>query len=208
MKIRFVVLVFIIIGISACERKSSINERDLAVAIKGYLDQHGNVCLGLHNWSPDGELVQTDSLTTNQTDSLDQMKALASVGLVNIVLKSPEQAPSLGMRFILNDSGKPYFEKVVTSSLQGNSVQRINLGDFCYGKMVLDHVVGWKLINAQDQHQTVEVKYISKGIVVANWAKDKKISETFPQVKAFIAKKIGDPQEAILESTDSGWRLK
>lgn len=153
------------IALAGCGRKEDASERNFGAAISRFLEQTGDLCLGLsiRQWPIDilnarqfeaAKLIpiETAGLVSSEAVLVDQVILFGQRGVM----------PAAAKRYQLTEKGKSFFRWVVKAPLFAN-VEAIKDGDFCYGKQALAKVRKWDGPVTQGLYPTVLVTYAYVG---------------------------------------------
>lgn len=156
-------------------------------AVKKYLQQKGNLCLGKFTWPID----VTELDRRNGTNDALQMPVLERLGLVvSSVIPAEQHEAGSGeagaiKRYALTVEGRKYYlQKKMTSLGPGDAVVE-HSGDLCVATLSLDKVVKWNPPELVNGHQETIVAYTYR-IVPAAWTSDPEVRKVFPRVDMVI----------------------
>lgn len=191
-----------VLALGACSSADAPSDAVFGTAVRGYLAQHGDLCLGKSHWPIDVTQHEIDVGGRNAR----QMPVLERLGLVNSSVAEVDVDDEGALhhmkvrRFALTDAGRKYY-----LTRAGGSGAAAGQGDFCAGRLSLDRVVGWKLGPPGEggpQHAVVSYTYT---IDSAPWTADAEVQRVFPVV-AGVVRGAGTAQlEESFRRTKDGW---
>jgi len=162
-------------AVAAPGRTAQLNRSVATAAVKKYLQEKGNLCLGKFTWPI--EVTEADR-TTGTNDAL-QMPVLERLGLV------VSSAVAQGKRYELTAEGRKYYlERKMTTLGPGDSLIE-HSGDLCVATLSLDKVVKWTVPEIINGRRETTVAYTYK-IVPAHWTADPEVRKVFPRVDMVI----------------------
>lgn len=213
---RAIVVLFGVAFLTGCGNKQDANEKNFGAAIGQYLDKKGELCLDFKKWPVDVSEMDLRMQKIIPTGKVEQMEALAAVGLVSGVDAEVEERRFGGAgqptgrkfkvkRYTLTDAAKP-FEKQTENEYVGiNGKVKETLTNLCYGKKALDKVVKWEGPMKFGDYQGASVKYLYKVDGVASWAKNPEFLAAFPYVRQVIEAAGKKEQTHGVTLTNIGW---
>ena len=189
-------------ALSACDSKTSANEKNFGVTITQYFDKKGNMCLDPVKWPVD--VYETDLRQQKMyPDGIaGQMAALEAAGLAKGEdLELPgtfvDGKPSGKVkvrRYVMTDPAKPY--------LRADKGRQPRL---CWGRKSLDKVVRWADPTKKGDLEETSVLYTYKLANVAPWAKLPRIKEAFPIVGQNVDGEHTQKEKMYVKLTPQGW---
>ena len=193
-------IVLLIASLAACHSvdRRLANRENFKLALQAYLSSHGDMCIGKFNWPID---VSYHDAQARSADSL-QLPVMQKMGLV-----SAQQIDGKGepvMRYQLTEAGRKFYLHKPMQSLTPQGTVLTHDGDFCYGRIQPDQIIGWDRIQqVQGQPQTV-VTYTYR-IDAEPWTRNADVRRVFPVV-AMIVDSGGVLQlKQTLRLSDKGW---
>jgi hypothetical protein len=159
----------------------------LRPALKKYLKEHGDLCLGKFDW-PIG--VSESDRQMGTRDAV-QMPVLEKMGLVASSKGSEKRKDGDGekvvsvTRYELTGKGKKFYLPRETTHVSADGKKTVRHGDFCAGKISLDAIVGWDTPRTVDGQLETTVAYTYK-ISAAAWTRDPEARKVFPMVDRII----------------------
>jgi len=183
-----VALGFACIGDMAQAAQPQPGRAVLAAALKKYLGQHGDLCVGKFDWPID---VPESDFEIGTRDTM-QMPAMEKSGLVtytNAVVerKQDEAVQQVPVRrYELTEVGRKFYLKKEMASGGPGGKPLLHPGDFCAGKLSLDKVVGWNkpVLVGGRRETTVTFTYT---IAATSWARDPELQKVFPMVARVVS---------------------
>jgi hypothetical protein len=155
------------------------SQKSLKPAVKKYLEEKGNFCLGKFEWPI---AVSDEDRRLGTTDAL-QMPVLEKLGLV-VAAASPGD-PTV-KDYSLTDEGKKYYlsKRTITVNSAGQKIS--HPGDLCPAKLKLDKVVSWDPPSVVDGKAETHVKFTYQITQAAPWAQDPEVRRAFPMVAKIL----------------------
>ena len=155
------------------------SQKSLKPAVKKYLEEKGNFCLGKFEWPIS---VSEEDRKTGTHDSL-QMPVLQKLGLV-VVSDAPGD-PSI-KNYSLTEEGQKYYlaKPVITVNAAGQKIK--HPGDLCPARLKLDKVVAWDPPGEVEGRTETTVKYTYRIAKAADWTRDPEVRKVFPMVARII----------------------
>jgi hypothetical protein len=193
-------IVFLIASLAGCHGadRRLANRENFKLALQTYLSAHGDMCIGKFSWPIDVSYRDAQARSANSL----QLPVMQKMGLV-----SAQQIDDRGepvMRYQLTDAGRKFYVHKPMQSLTPQGTVLTHDGDFCYGHIQLDQIIGWDRVQpVQGQPQTV-VTYTYR-IDAAPWTQNADARRAFPVV-AMIVDSGGVLQlKQALRLSDKGW---
>jgi hypothetical protein len=155
------------------------SQKSLKPAVRKYLEEKGNFCLGKFEWPI---AVTDEDRRLGTTDAL-QMPVLEKLGLV-VAAASPGD-PTV-KNYSLTDEGKKYYlsKRTITVNSAGQKIS--HPGDLCPAKLKLDKVVSWDPPSVVDGKAETRVKFTYQVAQSAPWARDPDVRQVFPMVAKIL----------------------
>ncbi len=174
------------------------NRENFKRALQTYLSSHGDMCIGKFTWPIDVSYRDAQARSANSL----QMPVMQKMGLV-----SAQQIEGRGepvMRYQLTDAGRQFYVHKPMQSLTPQGAMVTHDGDFCYGHMQLDQVIGWgRVQEVAGQPQTV-VTYTYR-IDAAPWTRNAEMRRVFPMVAMIVDSGGALQLKQTLRLSDKGW---
>jgi hypothetical protein len=165
-----------------CTNSTEPNQKILVSAVKKYLAQQGDFCLGKFDWPID---VSESEFGMGTNDAV-QMPVLEKLGLVissnaSAMRKVDEADISVPVkRYQLTEAGKAFYLPKESSAIVGGK-KVMHTHDFCAGKLSLNKLVRWDKTTMEGKHQETTVTYTYK-IAPAKWTQNPEIQAVFPML--------------------------
>jgi hypothetical protein len=159
----------------------------LRPALKKYLKEHGDLCLGKFDW-PIGVSEFDRQIRTR--DAV-QMPALEKLGLVvssegSEKRKEGDSEKTVPVTFYeLTEKGKKFYLPKETTYVSADGRKTVHHGDFCAGKLRLDAIAGWDAPKTAEGQLETTVSYTYK-FSAAAWIRDPEARKVFPMVDRII----------------------
>jgi len=159
----------------------------LASAMRNYLAEHGDFCVGKYDWPIDVSEGDAKAHTNNAV----QMPVLEKMGLVRAEngsarrLVGETEKEVAVKRYFLTAAGQKYYVKRSMASATSAGDKREHPGDFCAGKLSLDRVVEWEQPKLVAGHAETTVTYTYR-IAPADWTRDPDARRVFPMVAQVV----------------------
>ena len=174
------------------------NRENFKLALQTYLSSHGDMCIGKFTWPIDVSYRDAQARSANSL----QMPVMQKIGLVSAQQIEGQGEPV--MRYQLTDAGRKFYLHKPMQSLTPQGTMLTHDGDFCYGHLQLDQIIGWGRVQpVAGQPQTV-VTYTYR-IDAAPWTRNADMRRVFPTV-AMIVDSGGVLQlKQTFRLSDKGW---
>ena len=155
------------------------SQKSLKPAVRRYLEEKGNFCLGKFEWPI---AVSAEDRKTGTNNAL-QMPVLEKLGLV-VASDSPGD-PSI-RNYSLTDEGQKYYlaKQTITVNSAGQKIR--HPGDLCPAKLELDKVVAWDPPSVEDGKTRTTVKYTYRIAKAADWTQDPEVRRVFPMIARIL----------------------
>ena len=160
------------------------NEKNFKAALSQYFEKNGELCLGIYSWPVAVMAFELKSRDTSQGDKVNQMEALAAVGLVK---STDDKNGARG--YFTTDAAKPF--------LRGQ--------DLCWGKKSPDKIVKWDGPIKLGEYQEAKVTYTYQIDSLAEWAKNPEVQNAFKSMKTTIDNANKHEDHHALKLTSKGW---
>lgn len=182
----------------AASPPARLTGKSLQPAVRKYLKERGDFCLGKFEWP----IPVSDADRNRGTNDSLQMPVLEKLGLV-----SASDAPGdpTIKQYSLTDQGKKYFlpRKTVTVNAAGQKIE--HAGDLCPAHLQLDKVVSWAKPSVTDGQTEVTVTYTYKVSRAAGWAQDPGVRKVFPMIARILDNAGTQRLEQLFVWTGKGW---
>jgi DNA-binding MarR family transcriptional regulator len=151
------------------------SQKSLKPAVRKYLEEKGNFCLGKFEWP----IAVSDEDRKTGTNNALQMPVLEKLGLV-VASDSPGD-PSI-KNYSLTEEGQKYYltKQTITVNSAGQKIR--HPGDLCPAKLELDKVVAWDPPSVVDGKTQTTVKYTYRIAKAADWTQDAEVRKVFPMI--------------------------
>ena len=190
-------------SLSACNSKTSANEKNFGITVAQYFDKKGDMCLDPVKWPVD--VYETDMRQQKLFPDgvAGQMAALEAVGLAKgedvelpgtFVDGKPNGLKVKVRRYTMTDAAKPY--------LRANAKQQQRM---CWGRKSLDKVVRWADPSKVGDHEESAVIYTYKLSNVAGWARKPQVKEAFPVLGRTVDGEHTQKEKLYVKLTPQGW---
>jgi hypothetical protein len=190
-------------SLSACNSKTSANEKNFGITVAQYFDKKGDMCLDPVKWPVD--VYETDMRQQKLFPDgvAGQMAALEAVGLARgedmdlpgtFVDGKPNGLKVKVRRYTMTDAAKPY--------LRANAKQQQRM---CWGRKSLDKVVRWADPSKVGDHEESAVIYTYKLSNVADWARKPQVKEAFPVLGRTVDGEHTQKEKLYVKLTPQGW---
>ena len=174
------------------------SQKSLKPAVRKYLEEKGNFCLGKFEWPI---AVSEEDRKTGTNNAL-QMPVLEKLGLV-VVSDSPGD-PSI-QNYSLTEEGQKYYltRQTITVNSAGQKIR--HPGDLCPAKLELDKVVAWDPPSVVDGKTQTTVKYTYRIVKAADWTQDPEVRKVFPMIARIIDNAGNQQLMQLFAWSDHGW---
>jgi DNA-binding MarR family transcriptional regulator len=155
------------------------SQKSLKPAVRKYLEEKGNFCLGKFEWP----IAVSDEDRKTGTNNALQMPVLEKLGLV-VASDSPGD-PSI-RNYSLTEEGQKYYltKQTITVNSAGQKIR--HPGDLCPAKLELDKVVAWDPPSVEDGKTRTTVKYTYRIAKTADWTQDPEVRKVFPMIARIL----------------------
>lgn len=189
--------------LSACDSKTSANEKNFAVTVTQYFDKKGEMCLDPVSWPVDVYETDLRQQKLFPDGVAGQMAALEAAGLAKgedvelpgtFVDGKPGGLKVKVRRYTQLDAAKPY--------LRTPAGRKPRL---CWGRKSLDKVLRWADPAKAGDHEESAVIYTYKLSNVAKWARMPQMKEAFPTLGQTIDGEHTQKEKLYVKLTPQGW---
>jgi hypothetical protein len=174
---------------------ASPSRSELAGIVRGYLEDHGDLCVGKNTWP---RYVTEADRRAGSNDAV-QLPVLERLGLVESVVVTPAatrakvdsggagQSAALGpiRRYSLTAKGRQFYlrKRRIVVGAHDRPVQQD--ADFCVARLSLDNVMKWSPPERMNGHLEAMAWY-TYHIKSADWMTDPEARKVFPVVDRII----------------------
>jgi hypothetical protein len=190
-------------ALSACDSKTSANDKNFAAAASQYFDKKGEMCLDPIAWPVDVYETDLRQQKLYPDGVAGQMAALEAAGLAKgedmtlpgtFVDGKPVGLAVKVRRYIMTDAAKPY--------LRAQAGRKPRL---CWGRKSLDKVVRWADPTKAGDHEESAVIYTYKLSNVVGWARKPQVKEAFPELGRNVDGEHTQKEKLYVKLTPQGW---
>lgn len=201
--ISLVVSVSLAATLSACDSKTSANEKNFAITVTQFYDKKGDLCLDPVKWPVDVYETDLRQQKLYPDGVAGQMAALEAAGLAKgedmelpgtVVEGRPGGMKVKVRRYTMTDAAKPY--------LHANAGQQARI---CWGHKSLSKVLRWAEPAKVGDHEESSVIYTYKLSNVAAWARKPQIKEAFPDLGRTVDGERSQKAMLHVQLTPQGW---
>jgi hypothetical protein len=200
--IPLVVGVSLAAALSACDSKTSANDKNFAATVTQYFDKKGDLCLDPIKWPVDVYETDFRQQKLYPDNAAGQMTALESVGfargedteLPSTFVEGKPSGKVKVRRYTMLDAAKPYLHAAAGRQPR-----------ICWGRKSLSKVVRWADPAKVGDHEESAVIYTYKLSNVADWARKPQIKEAFPSVAQNIDGERSQKEKLYVKLTPQGW---
>jgi hypothetical protein len=192
--------IFLVLGVtlsaalSACDSKSSANEKNFSMTISQYFDKKGDMCLDPVTWPVDVYETDMRQRKLYPDGNAGQMAALEAVGLAK---GEDMEAPGTKVkirRYTMTEAAKPF--------LHGGAGRQPQL---CWGRKSLNKVLRWADPAKVGDHEESAVIYTYTLSNVAPWARKPEVKEAFPVLGRTVDGERTQKEKLFVKLTPQGW---
>jgi len=149
------------------------NQKQLTEAVKSFLADHGDLCMGKYSWPRD---VTPGDEHTDPNDAI-QLPVLERLGLVHSV-EVPAPAEQT-RRYSLTEKGRKYYLRKKHTVIGRHDYVTEHDADFCVAHLTLDKVVKWSPPEPTHNHLETVVRY-TYHVKAADWMSEPEAQKVFP----------------------------
>ena len=173
-------------------------QKSLKPAVRKYLEEKGNFCLGKFEWP----IAVSDEDRKTGTSNALQMPVLEKLGLV--VASDSAGDPSI-RNYSLTEEGQKYYltKQTITVNSAGQRIR--HPGDLCPAKLELDKVVAWDPPSVVDGKTQITVKYTYRIAKAADWTQDPEVRKVFPMIARIIDNAGNQQLMQLFAWSGHGW---
>lgn len=189
--------------LSACDSKTSANEKNFGLAVSQYFGKKGEMCLDPMKWPVDVYETDLRQQKLYPDGVAGQMAALEAVGLARgedlelpgtFVDGKPVGAKIKVRRYAMTDAAKPY--------LRADAGREPRM---CWGRKSLDKVLRWADPAKVGDHEESSVIYTYTLSNVASWARKQQIKQAFPDLGRTVDGEHRQKEKLYVKLTPQGW---
>jgi hypothetical protein len=174
-----------------------VGQKDLVQAVKAFLADHGDLCLGWYTWPRD--LTAAEQQTgMNEAVQLPVLERLGVVRSAEVTSGAPTR------RYSLTAKGKRYYLHKTRITLNVHSQSEEHDADFCAAHLTLDKVVKWTPPETANGHLETVAQY-TYHIKAADWMTDPEARKVFPVVDRIIRGEGRMLMSATVAFKDGQW---
>jgi hypothetical protein len=168
----------------ACHDKHAATNENFSLALRAYLAERGELCLGKNEWPID----VTEREAELGTRDAKQMPVLERLGIVSSTdavaqRKSEEEVYSVRVkRYELTAAGRTFYHPRNVKNAQGNVVRS---SDLCAAELSLDQIKNSQVTTAANGQQSAVLWYTYR-VAPAPWTADPEVQRVFPMVARVI----------------------
>ena len=155
------------------------SQKSLKPAVRKYLEEKGNFCLGKFEWP----IAVSDEDRKTGTNNALQMPVLEKLGLV-VASDSPGD-PSI-KNYSLTEEGQKYYHTKQTITVNSAGQRIRHPGDLCPAKLQLDKVVAWDPPSVVEGKTQTTVKFTYRIAKAAEWTQDPDVRKVFPMIAKIL----------------------
>jgi hypothetical protein len=189
-------------ALSACDSKTSANDKNFAAAVTQYFDKKGDLCLDPIKWPVDVYETDIRQQKLYPDNAAGQMAALEAVGFARgedtelpaTFIDGKPTAKVKVRRYTMLDAAKPYLHAVAGRQPR-----------ICWGRKSLSKVLRWADPAKAGDHEESAVIYTYKLSNVADWARKTQVREAFPDVAQNIDGERSQKEKLYVKLTPQGW---
>ena len=190
-------------ALSACDSKTSANDKNFGIAVGQYFDKKGDMCLEPVKWPVDVYGTDLRQRKLYPDGVAGQMAALEAAGLARgedvdlpgTFVDGKPAGPTVKVRrYTMADAAKPY--------LRTAPGQQARL---CWGRKSLDKVASWAEPAKAGDHEETSVLYTYTLSNVAPWARTAQVKEAFPVLGRTVDGERRQKEKLYVRLTPQGW---
>jgi hypothetical protein len=181
-------------ALSACNSKTSANEKNFGVTVSQYFDKKGELCLDPVKWPVDVYELDMRQQKMYPDGVAGQMAALEAAGLAKAEDVNLPETKAKVRRYTMLDAAKPFLRE------KAGRAPRL-----CYGRKSLDKVVRWADPTKKGGQEESAVIYTYQLSDVAAWAKLPQVKEAFPELGRNVDGEHKQKEKLYVKLTQQGW---
>ena len=179
-------------ALSACDSKTSANEKNFGEAVSQYFDKKGEMCIDPIQWPVDVYETDMRQQKLYPDNVAGQMSALESVGFAR---GEDAEAGSVKVRrYVMTDAAQPWLR-----TPPGRKPR------LCWGRKSLSKVLRWadpRKVRGVEESSVIYTFQLSN---VAPWARQPKIKEAFPELGRNVDGERKEKEKLYVKLTPNGW---
>jgi hypothetical protein len=174
------------------------SQKNLKPAVRKYLHEKGNFCLGKLEWP----IAVTDGDRKARTSDAVQMPVLEKLGVVTVADAASD--PTI-KEYSLTETGRKYYllKPTTTVNLEGQKIK--HPGDLCPAKLQLDKVVSWLPPTVVDGQTQTTVTYTYTVADAAEWTRDAQARKVFPMMTRILDNPGSQQLVQLFAWSGHGW---
>jgi len=174
------------------------SQKSLKPAVRKYLEEKGNFCLGKFEWP----IAVSDEDRKTGTNNALQMPVLEKLGLV---VASDTPGDTGIKNYSLTREGQKYYlaKQTITVNSAGQKIR--HPGDLCPARLVLDKVVAWDPPSVVDGKTQTTVKYTYRIAKAAEWTQDPEVRKVFPMIARILDNAGSQQLMQLFAWSGHGW---
>jgi hypothetical protein len=181
-------------ALSACNSKTSANEKNFGMTVTQYFDKKGAMCLDPVQWPVDVYETDLRQRKLYPDGVAGQMAALEAAGLAKGEDVELSGSKVKARRYTMTDAAKPW--------LRTPAGQQPRM---CWGRKSLSKVLRWADPVKVTDHEESSVIYTYKLSDVAGWARKPEIKEAFPVLGRTVDGERAQKEKLYVKLTPQGW---
>jgi hypothetical protein len=203
-KSKLTITITAVMVLFGCTDKNAASEKNFLNALQEHY-KNSNLCI---EEALPLKILDLKNVPSFQKDFLKQLSSQPNSNLGRVI--SLEKAGLIGKpngnvtEYELTELGKKYaIETIIRRPFTGDKPGL----KFCYGKIKPTEIVNWDIPNSNSPSQKILVTYKYEIGELANWAGDKNINESYPQIKSVIEMQNKKEIQQSLKLTNTGWQV-
>lgn len=187
-------------SLAACHSTDSrlANRENFKQALQTYLSSHGDMCVGKYTWPIDVSYRDAQARSANSL----QMPVMQKIGLVTAQQIEVQGQPV--MRYQLTDAGRKFYLHKPMQSLTPQGTLLAHDGDFCYGHLHVDEIIGWSRVQQVAGESQTVVTYTYR-IDASSWTRNADMRRVFPMVAKIVDSEGALQLKQTLRLSENGW---
>jgi len=176
------------------------SRRTLTTAVKQYLSEHGDLCVGKFSWPR----VVTAQDRLDKTNDAVQLPVLERLGLVESTAASGLAAAQPAVSYSLTEKGRRYYLEKRRITLGAHDRPTAHDADLCVGRLSLEQVVKWSPPEQVHGHLETMVRYTYR-LKAADWMDDPQARQVFPVIDRIIRHEDNMLMSVTVRLQDGKW---
>jgi hypothetical protein len=181
-------------ALSACNSKTSANEKNFGMTVTQYFDKKGEMCLEPVQWPVDVYETDLRQRKLYPDGVAGQMAALEAAGLAKGEDMELSGSKVKARRYTMTDAAKPWLRTAAGQQPR-----------MCWGRKSLSKVLRWADPVKVQGHEESSVIYTYKLSDVAGWARKPEIKEAFPVLGRTVDGERAQKEKLYVKLTPQGW---